>query len=458
MSFAFVFINDHSCIAQAPQNKTSIQKTIFSLEGKISLDSLTKYVHNRSGIRFSFNSAKVKSSTEIGFPSGQYSFQALLDQVRKTTSLYYTLYKGYVIFEDKPSKRKQTSTSGANTSFVKKKVPPLKKRVTEKPILSNSARNKKRTDNSSKVIMKDTAQKLPTTALTHIAINPDQDSVIYLKKVLITRNKAPIDSIAFAPANNNSSGIRTIKIDSLNNAEKIFIPGRQKDIPSLHTSQLVRSANKTNTGIHPHIHFGPVWYITLPLQGTHHYFTGTNGKPEPYNLLIPALWINNVFKGNHEIMIQLAPARQYFAGNNTLVSVTGPGSSADTTLVKRNTDLIKTGGMEAGLQYSYYLTPNLCVGAGISYYWQRKVLINRQTSRLSDGRVLSDSLYSVRKTSADGLYFNSSIWLGKMEMRYMFKKLHAGITVFIPITSLTALPRKNIRPVNGQLFLRWVIK
>ena len=449
MSFAFVFINDHYCIAQASQNKTSIQKTIFSLEGKISLDSLTKYVHNRSGIRFSFNSVKVKSSTEIGFPRGQYSFQALLNQVRKTTSLYYTLYKGYVIFEDKPSKRKQTSISGANKSFVKKKVPPIKKRVTEKPILSNSVRNKKRTDNSGKVIMKDTAQRLPATTLMHIEINADQESVIYLKKDLFTRNNAPIDSIALAPAS---------KKDSLNNAEKAIIPGRQKDIPSLHTSQLVRSANKTNTGIHPHIHFGPEWYITLPLQGTHHYFTGTNGKPEPYNLLIPALWINNVFKGNHEIMIQLAPARQYFAGNNTLVSVTGPGSSADTTLVKRNTDLIKTGGMEAGLQYSYYLTPNLCVGAGISYYWQRKVLINRQTSRLSDGRVLSDSLYSVRKTSADGLYFNSSIWLGKMEMRYMFKKLHAGITVFIPITSLTALPRKNIRPVNGQLFLRWVIK
>lgn len=96
---------DTGCFAQQPV-KRPFSKDSFYIHGKTRLDSLTKYVHRLSGIRFSFNASKVKGSQEIVFPRGEYSFPALLERIRKTTSLYYTCYNGYVIFRNKPRKRK----------------------------------------------------------------------------------------------------------------------------------------------------------------------------------------------------------------------------------------------------------------------------------------------------------------------------------------------------------------
>jgi len=72
----------------------------FSLYGRISLDSLTRHIHQHSAFRFSFNSRKIRGEKQITFVRGNYSMPSLLQRIRQTTGLYYRRYKEHVIFQD----------------------------------------------------------------------------------------------------------------------------------------------------------------------------------------------------------------------------------------------------------------------------------------------------------------------------------------------------------------------
>jgi len=90
-------------MAQPKRNAT------LPLKGTITLDSLTNYVHRNTGIRFSFNSAKVKGNKLITFPAKNYTIDQLLKHLQQATSLYYFSYKSYIIFQETPPKHKQTT-------------------------------------------------------------------------------------------------------------------------------------------------------------------------------------------------------------------------------------------------------------------------------------------------------------------------------------------------------------
>jgi hypothetical protein len=72
----------------------------FVLYGRISLDSLTRHIHQHSVFRFSFNSRKIRGEKQITFVRGHYSLPSLLQRIRQTTGLYYRRYKEHVIFQD----------------------------------------------------------------------------------------------------------------------------------------------------------------------------------------------------------------------------------------------------------------------------------------------------------------------------------------------------------------------
>jgi len=97
------------------------------LEGSLSLDSLTRYIHRQTGIRFSFNSGKVKGNRLIYFPKGRYTAAQLLNHIRKNTSLYYTSYKGYIIFTDNPLPATSNIPSTGKTVAL---TPPKNKKQT----------------------------------------------------------------------------------------------------------------------------------------------------------------------------------------------------------------------------------------------------------------------------------------------------------------------------------------
>src|SRR5687767_3178318 len=102
----FVLGVSGNCFAQKKPATPGNQRVHFYFERSITLDSLTKYVHSRSKIRFSFNSSKIKGDKVIYLKKGTYTIDLLLQEIRKNTSLYYSMYNGYVIFQDNPPKQK----------------------------------------------------------------------------------------------------------------------------------------------------------------------------------------------------------------------------------------------------------------------------------------------------------------------------------------------------------------
>ena len=117
----FLFMVIHgTTFAQNSKSSVININAALPIEGKISLDSLIRYVHLHTGMRFSFNSGKIKSSKIISFPKGKYSFNQLLAHIQKTTSLYYSIFKGYVILQDNPPIKTKGSSTKKNVISKKK--------------------------------------------------------------------------------------------------------------------------------------------------------------------------------------------------------------------------------------------------------------------------------------------------------------------------------------------------
>src|SRR5690349_19720270 len=118
--FLLIFLTAYeSSFAQNRSAAPANQQVQFYFDKPITLDSLTKYVHSRSKLRFSFNSSKVKGSKLIDLKKGVYSIEQLLQQIRKNTSLYYSMYNGYVIFQDNPPKQKSSTPPVAKPNNTK---------------------------------------------------------------------------------------------------------------------------------------------------------------------------------------------------------------------------------------------------------------------------------------------------------------------------------------------------
>lgn len=207
-------------------------------------------------------------------------------------------------------------------------------------------------------------------------------------------------------------------------------------------------------------HLGLQWNAPMPLQGTSDFFKGTNAKPNAYSILIPEIYISRDLgkKHVHNIHLQLNPLQQYLAGNKEVFSYTGRRSVQDSTMVIRTTKLSKASGIGISLQYNYNFNAKWGVGLGMNYSFYSRALLHSETVDLTDNTLLSDSLFSIRRSSINWAYLNSRILAGKLEFSYNFIKFKAGAAAFVPISNFTLHPDRNIRAVNGQLFIRWEIK
>jgi hypothetical protein len=207
-----------------------------------------------------------------------------------------------------------------------------------------------------------------------------------------------------------------------------------------------------------HLNFGLQWILNLPVYGTKNYFTGTNGRNQAYNMLIPALWVGNSWQDKHEIMLRVRPVLEYFAGNKVLTDSTGRGGPSDSSLVRKTMTLIKTSGVAAGLQYNYNIDDQWSVGAGLEYHLQFSALVDQRTIRLPTGALLSESTASIKRSSPDWQYLKSSFIAGWFELAFQLHKFQTGAEIMMPVSNPAASPGKEIRSLNGQLFLRWRFK
>lgn len=455
--------------AQSKQNASVNQRVQFYFDKPITLDSLTKYIHSHSRLRFSFNSTKVKGAQLIDLKKGTYTIDQLLQQIRKNTSLYYAMRNGYVIFQDNPPKQKTNITKPpVKKNVIAAKPKPVQPTVKEKEIVVNTPPT-----DTTKVISDST--HLPDSIRVLLPLAPrsqpannnnnnneDEEAAIKrsMNRLILSFGRKPIDTTI----------IDTTKKDTLQKKDEP-ITARSTVIPVAVKKKVREKRSATparvvydDVGTAWSWQYGLQWKATIPLTGSKNYFTGTNARSEPYNLLIPGLWLSTTVNYRHELMLLVKPAEWYFYDKKDFRKDTSQIVDHSDSIIKlitrrKTTTLIKTGGWYGSLQYNYHINENWLIGAGIGYHLRAGALAHQQTYKNLTDSLLTDSLYSMQKNADSGKYLASSFITGKLELAYHFNALDVGATVLLPLTDPFGDKSLNkSRPLNVQLFVRWRLK
>ena len=195
------------------------------------------------------------------------------------------------------------------------------------------------------------------------------------------------------------------------------------------------------------------------MKGYDQFFTGANNKSNQfYTLFIPGIWIEKKLNNGNGIMLKFNPYSQYFGNNKEIThSATSLSDSLGTTKFIHTISLVKISGMSGGLQYNQRIYDKLSIGIGANIYWQNRALLNNIV-RDSAKIIMGDSLYSVKETSNEGKYLNLYFVTANLKVLYSWRMFQFGGGISIPVTSMTGISDRKIRPVSGQLVFRWKLK
>lgn len=204
------------------------------------------------------------------------------------------------------------------------------------------------------------------------------------------------------------------------------------------------------------IQLGLDWNISLPTQGTDHYFQNSSGKTAFYQPVLPGVWIGYATAKNQRIRLIVNPWQSFQAGNKVLDTAIVRRTSPDTMNHLIKTRMIKSTSLQIGLQYQYSFAKNWSLGAGLNWQQQRRALVSNETSELQDNKTVSDSSFSIRAADPGWQHLKPGYLSGSMELSYQWKQFQIGAIAFLPISS----PIKTASPktLNTQLILRWRIR
>ncbi|OQP56875.1 hypothetical protein A3860_09840 [Niastella vici] len=460
----FILTAGGNCFAQSKPNAPGNQRVQFYFDKPITLDSLTKFVHSHSKIRFSFNSSKVKGTKIINLKKGTYTIGSLLQQIHQHTSLYYSIYNGYVIFQDNPPKQKTVSPAVPSKT---KPTPPVKKEMVaahRKPVSKTITREPAENTLPQPVIVIDSTLKKDTTT---VPVKPVKAG----RPVVKDTTDEKVITIAIIPSSADRPLV--IRLGDTSVVKNQSTTPKKKPAPvyatppaaaaKKHERTRIARARSSNYGNGPQGNwqwqFGPQWKATIPLYGTQYYFTGTNTLSQPYNLLIPGIWVSAMAHDKHEIMLLVKPAEWYFYNKDPFRKDSGfVIRNFDSIPVKSNTRLIKTGGWYGSLQYNYHINEKWIVGAGIGFHLRSGGLAYQQSYKRFSDTLVTDSLYNINNSKDSIKYLSSSFISGKIELAYRFGALDAGVALLMPLTNpFTDKSLNKSRPLNAQLFIRWRI-
>jgi hypothetical protein len=501
-----------NCLAQQKPAAETSRQWKFYFDKPITLDSLTKYVHSHSKVRFSFNSSKVKGDKMIYLKKGTYSIELLLEQIRKNTSLYYSMYNGYVIFQDNPPKQKADRPVAAKNNTTPSphnvKIPGRHTPVAH----SNRQRN---TRLAAAKAEGSPGKKAPSTdtlkPVTHA--NPDSlttvaavdsitrvDTAIALvrprvqdtttgnflvlpamagkeKERATNRSRSKTHGVTpdeetgwhlssgrhlkgVIPADTSATHRRLLRDTTTGNtAADQAAAEKKKERGGGYRSRTRNYSGNRNEKTGLRWEYGLQWKAAMPLYRSGHYFTGPDNRSQPYNPLIPGVWLSGRFNDKHEVLLLLKPAEWYLYNNKECSGVSDLKIiGVDTLQVRTTNRVVKTGGLYAGLQYNYHISENWIIGAGIGYQSQGRALIHQQATRLIDSVQLYDSLFSAKNDTLTGKYLNASMITAKFEVAYSLGSVDVGASLLLPLTNaFTSQSTNQSRPLNVQVFVRWRI-
>ena len=204
------------------------------------------------------------------------------------------------------------------------------------------------------------------------------------------------------------------------------------------------------------VDYGFQWSLPVPVQGTKTYFSGTNGKSKPYNILLPQIWASKGINNKNDLFLAINLNQQYFIHNKQLSSVTMFMAPRDTGVNK--VSLYKISGFGGTIAWNYKINNHWAASLGINYMLNRTALLDKQSTNIYTGNVISDSLYGINRHSNDWNYINKSMLAARVELFYVFNKLSLGASASVPLNSIPVFDDTKVRPFNSQLFVRWSIK
>ncbi len=304
---------------------------------------------------------------------------------------------------------------------------------TTKIVRANFNEQKKNNIHKAEAREENTNKKLPVKSASF-------DNIKKLNKDLIAKIKIKITPSIPITLNESGNNKDTTNRNIKNNLKvkkehsKIF-----KNVSELFTK------NKISFGLQ----------FNLPIPQGGNYFVGTNGKSQPYQLLVPAFWITKKINKN-DLKFTFTPIQQNFTKNKVMAKVI-ESRRIDTNNIIKTRSLIKTFGFSASVFYNYYVTPAISIGLGLSYNKQNLALLRDVSIAQTTGNKMADSLFIIKKSSIDWTYLKPSFFTGELELAYIKNKFSTGINLSIPITNLSSIQNLNLHPINGQLFFRWRI-
>ncbi len=264
------------------------------------------------------------------------------------------------------------------------------------------------------------------------------------------------------PFGEKTSGIAdNLKLAFTDSINRVLAIGNEISKLQLKDSSEKSKAGTRLKGILPgKSEYGLQWNLPVATQGASGYIAGKSGKSVPVNLIVPEIWVSRKLGRYAKSNIQLSVnfMNQYLTGEKTISDSDGAASQFDSTLVKRNISLLKLTGISPSLMYNYNFSSRWSGGIGVGYGFFGKAFLNRKTTRVSDGQLLSETFDRISKTEGEWRYFKSNLIFGKIQLSYSFQKFCAGATFLMPLKNLSNNPGRNIQGLNGQVFFRWRIK
>ncbi|MCS3800942.1 hypothetical protein [Niastella sp. OAS944] len=187
------------------------------------------------------------------------------------------------------------------------------------------------------------------------------------------------------------------------------------------------------------------WSIPVPVEGNDQYLLGPNGKDQPYQYLLPGIWLS-VNKNKQRITVSAnpfisAPLPNKYYGN-------GMAPLNDSMNVYAQKRMVKMFGYQASLQYGYQFAPHWWLNGGISANWWKKGLVYATSA--DTVTTYKTFLYSVN-TKDENVVTGFQL-SANAAVSYQFKAIEAMLQVNTPFKQTI----QNVRtPPEIRVGVRW---
>nr|WP_295934294.1 hypothetical protein [uncultured Dyadobacter sp.] len=284
------------------------------------------------------------------------------------------------------------------------------------------------------------------TSRTALSVDSSGISVGHEKTDVSTTPEAALNSLRSIPGHFESNG--------RDMAGRIKVPANQPLQAPL--SQRRRFLSQS-------IHFGPEWSATGIDPYSPYLFAGADSVNRVARVAIPGFFLNKTWNA-HGITFTFLPVQSYFGNNKRIRRQTESIPLGDSlfTEIHYDVNFIKATGMNFSLQYQYKAAGWLSLHTGISYALFSNALIRKETED-GNGRVTQGPLVTVKKSDAMRGYIRPQQWAFKagvmVHPRIAFNgRIPVGLNVVLPVSNLSKDAAFDVKAMNWQIYLRFLIR